>query len=117
MCISYVMDVTIGTDLSEIERKMGREIPESLFPFAPDGRMMKDNTHGRDEWDWPGHVEDMPSTQSLQSNMRLLRQEMVSILFHLYCVLSVYPSPVECLSKSCRVYIQDQETVNPRREE
>lgn len=70
------MDITIGTDLSEIERKMGREIPESLFPFAPDGRMMKDNTHGRDEWDWPGHVEDMPSTQSLQSNMRLLRQEM-----------------------------------------
>lgn len=86
MCISYVMDITIGTDLSDIERKMARKIPESLFPFATDGRMMKDNTDGRDGWDLPGHVQDMSYTVSLQSNMRLLRQEMVSTLFNLYCV-------------------------------
>ncbi|CAB1327206.1 unnamed protein product, partial [Coregonus sp. 'balchen'] len=65
------MDINIGTDLREMERKMGRKIP-----FAMDGRIMKENTDGGDKWDSPGHVKDMSYKMSLQSKMQVLRQEM-----------------------------------------
>ncbi|KAL1023892.1 hypothetical protein UPYG_G00048600 [Umbra pygmaea] len=68
------MDTNIGTDLKEIERKIGRKIPESLLRAVME-RQSRERSSVGDKWNSPGHVTDISNT-SLQSKVHLLRQEL-----------------------------------------
>lgn len=67
------MDSNIGTDLRDIEKKLGRKTPDCLFRSVTDGKF-KDNSYGN-------RLESpiKCNSDSFQNKLRLLRQEMAHL--------------------------------------